>query len=118
MDTGEIFVQVALLAYVLSQFTDALVKPFIAAINMALRSFTADGQEAHTVRMQALTLLIDLWPLYATTGVGVLVAQYTELTLSPVFPNPAVGRLLTDLAIGLGPSFVHDLKPKGEPSTI
>jgi len=113
MDTGEIFLQVALLAYVLSQFTDALVKPFIAAINMALRSFTVVAEEGQAMRTQALTLLIDLWPLYATTGVGVLVAQYTELNLFPVFPNPAVGRLLTDLAIGLGPSFVHDLKPKG-----
>jgi hypothetical protein len=38
--------------------------------------------------------------------------------LFPVFPSAAIGRLLTDIAIGLGPSFIHDLKPKDGGVTV
>jgi len=64
-------------------------------------------------RVQAARLLISLRPLHATTGVGVIITHYPGLTLFLVFPSAAIGRLPTDIAIGLGPSFIHDLKPKG-----
>lgn len=113
MATEEIFVQVALLAFVLAQFTDALVKPCFYVVNLFLTSFTVgDDRIRREMKAAAVQKVLDLWPLYATTLIGVAVARYTELNLFPVFPNETVGRLLTDIAIGLGPSFVHDLKPK------
>jgi len=112
MDSGDIFLQVALLAFVLSQFTDALVKPLFRVINLFFTSLTVDARAAKEMQAEAIQNLINLWPLYVTTGIGLLVARYTELNLFPVFPSAAIGRLLTDIAIGLGPSFIHDLKPK------
>jgi hypothetical protein len=71
-----------------------------------------------SARAKTVTLLVDLKPLYVTTAAGLCIAQYTELNLLPVFPSAAIGRLLTDIAIGLGPSFIHDLKPKESGMTL
>ena len=107
-----------LLAFVLSQFTDALVKPLFHVINLFFTSLTVEPRAAKEMQAEAIQNLINLWPLYVTTGIGLIVARYSELNLFPVFPNEAVGRLLTDIAVGVGPSFVHDLKPKDSGVTV
>ncbi len=103
----ELLLQAALLAYVLSQFTDALLKPITNIVNLALT-----GQ-----RETAIAEIVQRWPLYITGAVGATVAYFTDLNLFPLFTSPELGHIMTAIAIGLGPSFVHDLKPKSEVTT-
>lgn len=60
--------------------------------------------------------LDSFWLLYVALGIGAPLAWFTGLNALPVFGlAPVVGRVLTCLAVGLGPSFLHDLidgKPK------
>lgn len=98
----ELLLQAALLAYVLSQFTDALLKPAVNIVNLFLT-----GQ-----KQEAIAEIIRLWPLYLTTAVGSTIAWFTGWNAFDIFTRPWIGQALTAIGIGLGPSFVHDLKPK------
>jgi hypothetical protein len=95
------FTQAALLAFVLMQFVDALIKPAIEIVNGLLRD--------EDVRERVL----NLWPLYVTVAIAGALAWFTGWNALPVFAEaPIVGRVLTCIGIGLGPSFLHDLKPE------
>ena len=97
---GVDFGQAAMLSFVLVQFLDALVKPALAIINKAL-----DGEPIKAD-------ILKLWPVYVTVAVGGALAWFTGWNALPVFAEaPVVGRVLTCIGIGLGPSFLHDLKP-------
>lgn len=55
------------------------------------------------------------YKLYASIILGALIGWATGLNAFPVFPvYPLVGRILTCLAIGAGPSFIHDLINRGK----
>ena len=99
-----VILQAIVLAYVLMQFVDALLKPLIEIVNMLL---TGQGEQA---KQEA----IRRWPLYLTLLVVGSVAWFAELNvLDSFFPNyPMIGRVLTAMGVGLGPSFLHNLKPK------
>jgi len=50
------------------------------------------------------------WLAYITLLLGGVLAWFTGLNALPVFAvSSAVGRVLTCLIIGLGPSFIYDL---------
>ncbi len=113
---AEVLLQAALLAYVLAQFADALLKPAIEIINLLLRAKVEnDKAKAAEMQRQAIALLIDRWPLYATMLIMGSIAWFSGLNLLATLIKPhALGQLLTALGIGLGPSFIHDLKPKDD----
>lgn len=94
--SGEALFQAVFLAYVLMQFTQALVKPAVEIINAAL-----EGQPVKE-------MLLKLWPLYVTTAIGASLAWFTSWNLLTMFDPPVIGRVLTATGIGLGPSFLHD----------
>jgi hypothetical protein len=51
-----------------------------------------------------------LWPFYTALIVGAALAWFTGLQIFTLFEAaPVVGRILTCLVIGLGPSVLHDL---------
>lgn len=51
--------------------------------------------------------------IYVSLLIGGGLAWYTGLNALPVFVvEPVVGRVLTCLAVGLGPSFLYDLTDK------
>ncbi|MBM3187681.1 MAG: hypothetical protein FJZ90_03055 [Chloroflexi bacterium] len=55
-------------------------------------------------------LLDRFWLLYIALAIGAPLGWYTGINALPVFGvSPVVGRILTCLVIGLGPSFIHDL---------
>jgi len=56
--------------------------------------------------------LDKFWLLYLALVVGAALGWYTELNGFPVFKDPLVGRILSCLAMGLGPSWLHDLTDK------
>lgn len=54
--------------------------------------------------------LDKFWLPYIALVVGGVLAWFTGLNALPVFAvSPVVGRVLTCLIIGLGPSFIYDL---------
>lgn len=86
MDTGAIGAAVVA-AIVLMRLVEQIVKPFFE--RYALDKF---------------------WLAYITLVVGGVLAWFTGLNALPVFAeSPVVGRVLTCLIIGLGPSFIYDL---------
>ncbi len=97
----EQYVQVAFIAFILMQFVNALVKPAVEIVNMALR------------KEPVAESLIALWPLYLTVAVAGTLGWFTEYNLLPMFNPPVIGRVLTAIGIGLGPSFIHDLQDSG-----
>jgi len=55
--------------------------------------------------------LDKFWLLYVALVVGAPLGWFTGINAFPVFGvAPVVGRVLTCLVIGLGPSFIHDLQ--------
>ena len=57
----------------------------------------------------------SFWYPYLALGLGSALGWYTGINALPVFGvAPIVGRVLTCLTIGLGPSFLFDLV-KGKP---
>ena len=55
-------------------------------------------------------LLDRFWLLYIALAIGAPLGWFTGINALPVFGvAPVVGRVLTCLVIGLGPSFIHDL---------
>jgi hypothetical protein len=93
----EMLTAAALIAFVLMQFVNALLKPFIEIVNKA-----ATGG---AVKEDVLTL----WPLYFTVLVAGGIGWFAGLNLLPMFDPPMIGRVLTAIGIGLGPSFLYDL---------
>ena len=60
--------------------------------------------------------LDTFWLLYVALGIGGALGWFTGINALPVFGvEPLVGRILTCLVIGLGPSFIYELV-KGKPS--
>ncbi len=54
--------------------------------------------------------LDSFWLLYVALVIGGGLGWFTGLNALPVFgEQPLVGRVLTCLLVGLGPSFIHDL---------
>ena len=50
------------------------------------------------------------WLLYVGLAIGAGVGWFTGLNCFPVFAeSPLLGRVLTTLVIGLGPSFIYDI---------
>jgi len=85
-------------AFVIAQLLDKVVKPLLAAASL----------ESAAERRAAL---LKLWPFYVSLAIASGLAWATGLNLFPVFRESNVlGRVLSCLAIGLGPSFLHDLK--------
>ncbi len=108
----DLLLQAGVLAYVLMQLTDAILKPINEVIGLVLHSWTLPTADAQEVRATAIRRLIDLWPLYTTGIVAGGLAWFSGMNVFSLwFPAP-LGQVLTSIAIGLGPSFVHDLKPK------
>jgi len=85
-------------AFVIAQTLDKIVKPPLAALALPEPAARRAG-------------LVALWPFYVSLALAAALAWATGLNLFPVFRESGlVGRLLTCVAIGLGPSFLHDLK--------
>jgi len=95
---SEHLIQVAFIAFILMQFINALVKPAIEIVNMAIR------------KEPVAEAIIRLWPLYVTVLIGGSLGWFTEYNLLPAFNPPIIGRVLTAIGIGLGPSFIYDLQ--------
>jgi hypothetical protein len=77
-------------AFVIMRLTEAIIKPLWLRLN-----------------------LDAFWLLYATLAIGAALGWFTGLNGFPLFPvSPLLGRLLTCLVIGLGPSFIYDLVDK------
>ena len=103
MIDGETLIQVAFVSFVLMQFVEALVKPAIAIANAAL-----EGQPVKA-------LVLKLWPLYVTAAIGGGIGWFAGYNLLPMFDPPVIGRVLTAIGIGLGPSFLYDaFQDKGQ----
>lgn len=93
MDLGQLGAAIVA-AFVVHQLVEALVKPLWERL----------GRD-------------PFWLLYLSVGIGGPLAWFTGLNALPVFGEaPLVGRVLTCLAVGLGPSFLHDLVD-GKPET-
>ena len=76
-------------AFVVMQIVDALVKP-------VWERYSLDA----------------FWYRYVALAIGAPLGWFTEINALPVFTNAVIGRVLTCLVIGLGPSFIHDLVDK------
>ena len=94
--TGASFLEVVFLAFVLMQFVQALVKPLIEVVNLLLR-----GEPVKE-------MVLSLWPLYVTVAVAATLAWSAEYNLLPMLGSQLLGRILTAIGIGLGPSFLYD----------
>ena len=87
----------AVLSYVLMQFVQAVLKPLFRIINKKL--------EGESVKKDVL----DLWPLYVTALVAGSIGWFAQLNIFPGLQHETLGRALTALGIGLGPSFLYDI---------
>ena len=84
-------------AFIIRQITEKVLKEPLAALSQPTREERAAA-------------LVALWPSFVTLIVTGALAWATGLNLFPVFAQSAlVGRIMSCLAIGLGPSFLHDL---------
>jgi len=52
--------------------------------------------------------LDKFWILYVILISGSALGWFTELNGFPIFKEEVIGRVLSSLAIGLGPSFIYD----------
>jgi hypothetical protein len=87
--------QAVFLSFILMQFIEALIKPAVEIINAAF-----NGEEIKK-------RLLELWPLYLTVIIAGGLSWFTEVNILPMFPL-ALGKVLTCIGIGLGPSFLYD----------
>lgn len=109
MDTSVLLIAVVV-AFVLYRLIDALVKPLADVANLLI------GRPTPEEELEALKALKNLWPQYVAITIGSVLGWFTGLNAFPVFAvGPGVGRVLTCLVIGLGPSFIFDLV-KGKPT--
>ena len=92
----------AVLSYILMQFVQAVLKPFFKIVNKKLK-----GEE---VKKDVL----DLWPMYATALVAGGTGWFARLNILPGLEHEILGRVITALGIGLGPSFLYDLTHREE----
>jgi len=77
----------AIAAFVIMRVVDALIKPFFERYE-----------------------LDKFWLQYIAAGIGAPLGWFTGINAFPVFATaPMVGRVITCLVIGLGPSFIYDL---------
>ena len=53
--------------------------------------------------------LAQAWPFYLAFAAGSVACWFSGLNALPVFPDETVGRVLSCLAAGHGPSVVHDI---------
>ncbi len=57
--------------------------------------------------------LDPFWLLYVSIALGIPLGLATGINAFPVFSQwPLVGRILSALIVGLGPSFIYDLTDK------
>jgi len=86
-------------AFIIMKLVDAVIKP--AWERLGLDSF---------------------WLLYVALVIGAGLGWFTGINALPVFGvTPLIGRVLTCLLIGLGPSFIYDLvdkQPALPPETV
>lgn len=74
-------------AWAIMKFIDAIIKPIWARLEWD-----------------------NFWLLYVALAIGAPLAWFTGLNAFPVFAEaPIIGRVLTCLAVGLGPSFIYDI---------
>lgn len=101
------FALLAMISFVVMQFIEALVKPITEIVNKAIR------------KEPVLADILGLWPVYLCLGIGAVLGWYTGINgFTDWWPDyPVIGRLLTGLAIGLGPTFVYDLTHKAPQPT-
>jgi len=52
--------------------------------------------------------LDKFWILYVILVLGSALGWFTELNGFPILKEEIIGRILSSLAIGLGPSFIYD----------
>lgn len=104
MDT-EALLGLVVLSFVIKQLIESLVKPVVEIINLYLAG------EAQAARAR----IIAQWPFYLGVGIGAPLLWFTGVNALPAFHPPEIGRVLTCLAAGLGPSFIFDLVKKPEP---
>jgi len=102
----ELLAQAVFVAYVLMQFTNSLVKPVIEIVNTAL--------EGEPVK----ALILELWPMYVTVAIAGSIGWFARFNLLPMFDPDVIGRVLTAIGIGLGPSFIYDLTDKPTPNVV
>ena len=102
----ELLAQAVFVAYVLMQFTNSLVKPVIEIVNTAL--------EGESVK----ALVLELWPMYVTVAIAGCLGWFARFNLLPMFDPDVIGRVLTAIGIGLGPSFIYDLTDKPTPNVV
>ena len=93
---AETLAQVVFISYVLSQIVHSLIRPAVEIINMA-----AWGEPIKE-------RILELWPLYVTVSVAGVLGWFTNANLLPMFDPPALGKVLTAIGIGLGPSWLYD----------
>ena len=102
----ELLAQAVFVAYVLMQFTNSLVKPVIEIVNAAL--------EGKPVK----ALILELWPLYVSVAIAGSLGWFARFNLLPMFDPDVIGRVLTAIGIGLGPSFIYDLTDTPAPNVV
>jgi len=99
----DLLMQVVFVSYVLMQFVNTLVKPIVDIVNTAL-----NGESIKA-------MVIALWPMYLTVAVAGTIGWFANFNLLPMFDPEMIGRVLTAIGIGLGPSFLYDLQDKPPP---
>ena len=102
----EMLAQAVFVAFCLMQFVNTLLKPIIAIINAA-----AEGKPIKA-------LVLELWPMYLTVAIAGSLGWFARFNLLPMFDPPVIGRVLTAIGIGLGPSFLYDLTDKPTPNVV
>ena len=99
----ELLAQIVFVSYVLMQFVNTLIKPIVDIINAAL-----NGEPVKA-------MIIALWPMYLTVVIAGTIGWFANFNLLPMFEPEVIGRVLTAIGIGLGPSFLYDLQDKPPP---
>jgi len=101
----ESLAQVVFVSYALMQFVNTLVKPAIDIVNEV-----AQGKPVKD-------LILALWPMYVTVIIAGSVGWFANFNLLPMLSPEVIGRVLTAIGIGLGPSFLYDLQDVPRPES-
>ena len=91
------FASITLLSAIVMGIIDILIKPFFLKFNW------------------------DVWWLpYVAFPIGAVLGWFTALNAFPWFPEPYVwiGKILTSIACGIGPSKSYDWLDKGQPNRL
>jgi hypothetical protein len=94
-------------AVVISYGIERILKPLIVVLEGLGDALIQ--KDAHNLNV-GLLALYHLWPFWVSLLVGGGLAWYTNINFLPVFTEkPLVGRVLSCLFMGAGPSVLYDL---------